>query len=58
MNSDGEQTGRAGAADIRRVTVAGAAMNVLLALAKLAGGILAVVGANMLNKDWKAYQAQ
>jgi hypothetical protein len=24
----------------------------------LAGGILAVVGANMLNKDWKAYQAQ
>ena len=29
----------AAAADIRRVTVAGAAMNVLLALAKLAGGI-------------------
>ena len=41
MNSDGEQTGRAGAADIRRVTVAGAAMNVLLALAKMAGGICA-----------------
>lgn len=41
MNSDGEQTGRAGAADIRRVTVAGAAMNVLLVLAKMAGGICA-----------------
>ena len=41
MNSDGEQIGRAGAADIRRVTVAGAAMNVLLALAKMAGGICA-----------------
>ena len=31
----------AAAADIRRVTIAGAAMNVLLALAKLAGGIWA-----------------
>lgn len=31
----------AAAADIRRVTIAGAVMNVLLALAKLAGGILA-----------------
>lgn len=33
--------GTAAAADIRRVTIAGAVMNVLLALAKLAGGILA-----------------
>ena len=30
-----------GAAEIRRVTIAGAVLNVLLALAKLAGGILA-----------------
>ena len=41
MNSDGEQARRAEAADIRRVTVAGAVMNVLLALAKMAGGICA-----------------
>ena len=41
MSEEGEHGRDAAAVDIRRVTVAGAVMNVLLALAKLAGGIWA-----------------
>ena len=41
MTGDEASARDAGAADIRRVTIVGAVLNVLLALGKLAGGLLA-----------------